>query len=180
MRSSTRCGVRGASQTSTCRQHRIASVDDQHSSSSKSSGRRKGSRVTGLSHHGHLSQQRRVASFADGIRSQPWSIGDVECALPLPFGRQDFLSAYPIDQVFSFEIEEMRSLFIVGQICADPLRHRHDECAVIHVHPIPSTDQFVRRIANEWTVGIDRQVRFIITGHRPNTRLEPLDQLLVI
>src|SRR5690242_10253317 len=74
----------------------------------------------------------------------------------LTFGRKDFLSAYLIDQVFSFEIDEMRSLFIVGQICADPLRHYHDECAVIHVHPISSTDQFIRRVANEWTVGIDR------------------------
>ena len=33
---------------------------------------------------------------------------------------QDFLSAYLIHQVFSFEIDEMRSLLIVGQICANP------------------------------------------------------------
>jgi hypothetical protein len=48
----------------------------------------------------------------------------------------------------------MRSLFIVGQICADPLRHYHDECAVIYVHPISSTEQFIRRIANKWTIGV--------------------------
>jgi hypothetical protein len=76
--------------------------------------------------------------------------------LPLSLGWQDFLNAYLVDQVFSFEIDEMRSLFVVGQICADPLRHHHDQCAVIHVHPIPSTDQFIRRVANEWTVWIDR------------------------
>jgi hypothetical protein len=76
--------------------------------------------------------------------------------LPLSFGWQDFLSAYLVYQVFSFEIDEMRSLFVVGQICAGPLCHHHDECAVIHVHPIASTDQFIRRVANQWTVGIDR------------------------
>jgi hypothetical protein len=46
---------------------------------------------------------------------------DIRSCLPLSFGWQDFLSAYLIDQVFSFEIGEMRSLFIVDQICTDPL-----------------------------------------------------------
>jgi hypothetical protein len=73
--------------------------------------------------------------------------------VPLSLGWQDFLSAYLIYQVFSFDIDEMCSLFVVGQICADALRHHHDECAVIHVHPISSTDQFIRRVANEWTAG---------------------------
>jgi hypothetical protein len=54
------------------------------------------------------------------------------------------------------------------------LHHHHDECVVIHVHPISSTDQFIRRVSNEWTVGIDRYVRFIITGRRPNTGLDPV------
>ena len=89
------------------------------------------------------------------LRADLRSVGTRSC-LSLSFGWQDFLSAYLIDQVFSFEIGEMRSLFVVGQICADPLRHHHDQCAVIHVHPIPSTDQFIRRVANEWTARIDR------------------------
>ena len=33
--------------------------------------------------------------------------------VPLFFGRQDFLSTYRIDQVFSFEIDQMRPLFII-------------------------------------------------------------------
>jgi hypothetical protein len=34
--------------------------------------------------------------------------------LPLSFGRQDFLNAHLIDQVFPFQIDQMRTLFIVG------------------------------------------------------------------
>jgi hypothetical protein len=70
-------------------------------------------------------------------------------------GWQDFLSAYLIYQAFSFGISEMRSLFVVGQICLDPLRRHHDECAVIHVHPMTSTE-FIRRVSNKGIVGIDR------------------------
>src|SRR5215469_4702435 len=114
------------------------------------------------------SSQRAMPNYGQG---QFLENGTTSEAVSLSFGWQDFLSAYLIDQVFSFEIDEMHSLFVVGQICADPLRHHHDQCAVIHVHPISSTDQFIRRVANEWTVWINCKVRFIITGHRPNTRL---------
>jgi hypothetical protein len=81
---------------------------------------------------------------------------DAETACRYRFGWQDFLGAYLIDQVVSFEIDQMRSLLIVSQICANSLRHHHDECAVVHVHPISSTNQSIRRVANEWTIGIDR------------------------
>ena len=78
-------------------------------------------------------------------------------AQELFLGWQDFLSAYMIDQMSSFEIDQMRSLFIVGQICTNPLRHDHDERAVIHVHPIVVSHKLTRRVSNEWTVRIDLQ-----------------------
>jgi hypothetical protein len=45
--------------------------------------------------------------------------------------------------------------FIIGQICADPLRHNQNNCAIIHVHPISPTNELVRSVSNEWTIGID-------------------------
>jgi hypothetical protein len=53
-------------------------------------------------------------------------------------------------------IDQMCSLFIVGQIRSDPLLHDHNECAVIHVHPIAPTNKLVRSVPYEWTIGIDR------------------------
>jgi hypothetical protein len=44
--------------------------------------------------------------------------------------RQDFLKAYLIDQVIPFQVDQMRSLFIVGQIRPDPLLHDQNERAV--------------------------------------------------
>ncbi len=54
--------------------------------------------------------------------------------------RQDFLRTYLVDQVFSFQ-DEVRPLFIIGQIGADPLRHNHDETRVSHIHPIASPNK---------------------------------------
>jgi hypothetical protein len=71
------------------------------------------------------------------------------------FGWQDFPCTHLIDQVFSPEIDQMRSLFIICQICADPLRHNHNDCAIIHVHPIRPTNELVRSVSNERTIGID-------------------------
>jgi len=65
----------------------------------------------------------------------------------------------------------MRSLFIIGQINADPLRHRHYKGAVIHIDPVSSTDEFIRGVANERTVGIGRQVRFLVARHKLPTSL---------
>jgi HSP20 family molecular chaperone IbpA len=90
-------------------------------------------------------------------RAQPArQYGHARNYLLLFLGWQDFLRAHLINQAVSFEIDQMRSLFIVSQIRANPLRHDHYKGAVIHVHPVPSTNQFIRRVSNEWTVGIDR------------------------
>ena len=59
------------------------------------------------------------------------------------------------DQVFPLEIDQMCSLFIFGQIRPDPLRHDHNECAVIHVHPIATTNKLVRSVLDEGTIGLN-------------------------
>jgi hypothetical protein len=70
-----------------------------------------------------------------------------------------------IDQAFSLQIDQMCPLFVVGQICPNPLRHNHDECSVIHIHPIASTNELVRSVPYEGTIGIHGQVRFVKASH---------------
>jgi len=69
--------------------------------------------------------------------------------------RQYLLNAYLIDEMVAFDVNEVRSLFIIGEICADSLRHHHDECLISHVQPIAPPNEFVRCVPYERAVGID-------------------------
>ena len=46
----------------------------------------------------------------------------------------------------------MRPLFVVREVSADPLRHREDDTAIIHVQPKTRADKLVVGIARERTV----------------------------
>ncbi|MFZ1091867.1 MAG: hypothetical protein WAN75_22030 [Xanthobacteraceae bacterium] len=59
-----------------------------------------------------------------------------------------------VDEVFTPQISQMCSLFIVGQVCAYTPRHHHNERVVIHVQPIRAPDKLVIRISNEWAIDI--------------------------
>ena len=74
----------------------------------------------------------------------------------------------------------MRSLFIVSQICTDPLRHDHDECSVVHVQPLASSNEFIRGVSNERAVGIKGQIRFIEAAHNADTNRRLSDQVDVL
>jgi hypothetical protein len=43
------------------------------------------------------------------------------------FGWQNFLNADLINKVFTFQVGEMRPLFVVGKMRADSLRHHQNE-----------------------------------------------------
>jgi hypothetical protein len=48
----------------------------------------------------------------------------------LSLGRQNFLNTHLIDKMFSLQIDEMCSLFSVGEIRPDPLCHDHNEVRI--------------------------------------------------
>ena len=68
---------------------------------------------------------------------------------PSPGVVQTARDAWPSGAIGGAIEPSMRSLFIVGQICTNPLRHYHDECAVIHVHPIVASHKLIRGVSNE-------------------------------
>ncbi|MFZ2143198.1 MAG: hypothetical protein WAV78_40715 [Xanthobacteraceae bacterium] len=59
-----------------------------------------------------------------------------------------------VDEVFPPQINQVRSLLVVCQVCAYTPRHHHNERVVIHVQPIRATDKLVIRISNEWAIDI--------------------------
>jgi len=64
-------------------------------------------------------------------------------AVLLTFSReaeQNFLNTHLIDEVIAFQIGQVRSRFVVGQMRANSIRHHHYEAAIIHVQPIASTN----------------------------------------
>jgi hypothetical protein len=67
-----------------------------------------------------------IGSLQSNRRKSLWITPKIWAPIRLFVRRQNFLNTHLIDQVFSLQIDEMCSLFIVGQICADPLRHDHD------------------------------------------------------
>jgi hypothetical protein len=72
--------------------------------------------------------------------------GKRSLSIRLVLRRQNFLNTYLVNEVFPLQIAQMCPLFVVGQICANPIDHDHNECAVIHVHPISPTNKFVRTV----------------------------------
>jgi hypothetical protein len=54
-----------------------------------------------------------------------------------------------VDEVFTPQITQVRSLLVVRQVCAYTSRHRHNERVVIHVLPIGPADKLVVPIAHE-------------------------------
>lgn len=63
------------------------------------------------------------------------------------------------------DIDQVRALFIVRQICADALSHNHNQAAIIHVEPIRTPEKFVVGIAHERAVNVLGQVRLVEAGH---------------
>jgi hypothetical protein len=81
----------------------------------------------------------------------------------LAFGRsdlflrwQDFLRANLVNEVFTPQINQVRPLLVVRQVCAYTPRHHHYERLVIHVEPIRAPDELVVGISDEWVIDIDR------------------------
>ena len=74
------------------------------------------------------------------------------------------MNTYLIDEVIALQINKMRSLFIVGQMRPDSLRHRHDEAAVIHIQPITTPNKFIVGVSSERAVGLRTKVRFVKAG----------------
>ena len=56
---------------------------------------------------------------------------------------QNLLNTYLVGQVLALQIDQMRSLLIVGQVCANSLGHYQDESAIIHVQPIAPSHELV-------------------------------------
>jgi hypothetical protein len=76
-----------------------------------------------------------------------------------------------VDEVFTPQINQVRSLLVVRQVCAYTSRHRHNERVVIHVLPIRPADKLVVPIAHERTIEIGGQVRLIEFSHSVSPQL---------
>jgi len=59
----------------------------------------------------------------------------------------------------------MCSLFVIGEICADPPRHHHDERLISHVHPTAAANKFIRGVPCERAVRVCAKVGFVKSGH---------------
>jgi hypothetical protein len=71
-------------------------------------------------------------------------------------GRQHFLNADLVDEMFTSQINQVRTLLIVRQIRANALGHYHHKRSVIHVEPIGAADKPIFSISHEWTVRVCR------------------------
>src|SRR4029077_601329 len=80
-------------------------------------------------------------------------------------GWQNFLNTNLINEVLAFQVDEMSSFLVVGQVCTNSVDHDHHQRAVIHVHPIGATDEFVRGIADERAVDLNAKIRFVKSRH---------------
>ena len=89
----------------------------------------------------------------------------IESVLLTFLGRQNFLNTDLIDKVLGFQISQMRSLLIIGQMCANSIRHCHNEAAIVHVQPIAPTNKLVRGVPRERAVGLSAKVGFVKAGH---------------
>jgi hypothetical protein len=79
--------------------------------------------------------------------------------------RKDFLNTNLVNEVLTAQVDQMGSLLVVGQVCADAVDHHHDQRAIIHIQPIGATDKLICGVANEWIIKIDGEVRLIETCH---------------
>jgi len=76
--------------------------------------------------------------------------------------------------MFALYVSQMGSLLVIRQVRPDAPGHHHDERAVIHVQPVRAANELVVGVANEGTIKIDGQVRFMETGHRIHLDFEAL------
>jgi hypothetical protein len=83
----------------------------------------------------------------------------------LIFRRKDFLNADLVDQVLTTQVNQMRSLLVVRQVCTNAVDHHHDQGAIIHIEPIRTPDEFVVAVPNERTVKVCREIRLKETHH---------------
>jgi len=65
----------------------------------------------------------------------------------------------------AFQIGQMRSLFIVCQMRTNPIRHYHNDAAIIHVQPIAPTNKPIRCITRERAIGLRAKVGFVKSWH---------------
>jgi hypothetical protein len=42
--------------------------------------------------------------------------------------------------MLSAQIRQVRSFFVIRQVCSDPVGHHHNERAIIHIQPIGTAD----------------------------------------
>src|SRR5260370_5766871 len=73
------------------------------------------------------------------------------------------------------QVQQVRSLLVIRQVRTDAVDHHHNERAIIHIHPVGATDEFIGTISNEWAVGILGQVWLVKSRHDgPSFVLQPL------
>ena len=95
----------------------------------------------------------------------PVSLGHASSGCYLIFRREDFLNADLINEVLAAQVNQMRALLVVRQVCTDAVDHHHDQRAIIHIEPIRTPDEFIVAVPNEWTVKVCREIRLKETHH---------------
>jgi hypothetical protein len=85
------------------------------------------------------------------------------------------LNTYLINQMVALQIDQMRSLFVVGEMRAYPIDHHHYEGAVIHVQPIASSNEFIRSVSCERAIGVSAKVGFVKADHKPESLMDSSD-----
>jgi hypothetical protein len=107
-----------------------------------------------------LSEQIDNASFAAAVSCVDCSDSDTLVFVR----RKNFLNTYLIDQVISFQISEMRPLFVICQMSPNALGHYQYESGISHVQPIAPPNKFVRSVASERAVWVGAKIRFVKAG----------------
>ena len=64
----------------------------------------------------------------------------------------------------------MCSLFIIGQMRANSLRHHQNQRPIIHVELITATDKFIVGVAGERAIGLTAKVGLIKAAHASPSR----------
>ena len=64
----------------------------------------------------------------------------------------------------------MRSLLVVGPVCADPVDHHQDQSAISHIQPIAPSNKLVGSISCKRAIRVGAKIWFVKAGHDKASR----------
>ena len=67
--------------------------------------------------------------------------------------------------MLSAQIRQVRSFFVIRQICSDPVGHHHNERAIIHVQPVGAADELIGAVSYEGAIRSAGEIGFVKACH---------------